>query len=62
MAGENTGKLDNCLKLSEIQMKNKESISLTDGSITTFLELLNKEGTYFIEDTKNSNKGYPVLE
>lgn len=61
MTGANTGKLDNCLKLSETQMKNKESISLTEGSIT-FLELLNKEGTYFIEDTKNSNKGYPVLE
>ena len=61
MTGENTGKLDNCLKLSEAQMQNKENISLTEGSIT-FLELLNKEGTYFIEDTKNSNKGYPVLE
>ena len=62
MTGANIGKLDNCLKLSEAQMKNKESINLNDGSIITFLELLNKEGTYFIEDTKNSNKGYPVLE
>lgn len=62
MIGADTGTLENCMQLSEVQMKNKESINLEDGNVTTFLELLNKGGTYFMEDIKNNNKGYPIFE
>ena len=62
MMGSNTGTIDNCMQLSEKQMKNQENITLEDGSITSFLVLLNKEGEGFIEDTKNDNKGYPILK
>ena len=62
MIGSDTGTVENCMQLSEKQMKNKENITLDDGSVTSFLELLNKEGQYFLEDTKNENKGYPVFE
>ena len=62
ITGTNTGTLDNCMQLSEKQMKNQENITLEDGSITSFLVLLNKEGEGFIEDTKNDNKGYPILK
>ena len=50
------------MQLSEKQMKNKENITLDDGSVISFLELLNKEGQYFVEDAKNDNKGYPILK
>ena len=43
-------------------MKNQEEIILEDGSTTGFLILLNKEGEYFVEDTKNDNQGYPILK
>ena len=62
MAGSGTENLENCLQLSEKQMKNQENIKLEDGSTTTFLALLNKEEEYFMEDTENKNKGYPVFE
>ena len=62
ITGTNTGTLDKCMQLSEKQMKNQENITLEDGSITSFLVLLNKEGEGFIEDTKNDNKGYPILK
>ena len=62
MIETNTGKVENCMQLSEAQMKNQESIILEDQSITSFLELLNKEGQYFKEDTKNNNQGYPILK
>lgn len=62
MIETNTGKVENCMQLSEEQMKNQESIILEDESITSFLELLNKEGQYFKEDTKNNNQGYPILK
>lgn len=62
MAGSGTENLENCLQLSEKQMKNQENIKLEDGSTTTFLALLNKEEEYFMEDTENNNKGYPVFE
>lgn len=62
MIGANAGKVENCMQLSEAQMKNQESIILEDQSITSFLELLNKEGQYFKEDTKNNNQGYPILK
>ncbi len=62
MIGANAGTLDNCMQLSEKQMKNQESITLEDGSTTSFLILLNKEGEYFMEDTKNDNQGYPILK
>ena len=50
------------MQLSERQMKNEESITLEDGSTTSILALLNKEEECFIEDTKNDNKGYPILK
>lgn len=62
MIETNTGKVENCMQLSEAQIKNKENIILENGSTTSFLELLNKEEDYFIEDTENTNKGYPVLK
>ena len=60
--GSNTGTIDNCMQLSEKQMKNQENITLEGGTTTSFLALLNKEGEGFIEDTKNNNKGYPILK
>ena len=62
MAGSGTENLENCLQLSEKQMKNQENIKLEDGSTTTFLALLNKEEEYFMEDTENKNNEYPVLK
>ena len=62
MIGSDTGTVENCMQLSEKQMKNKENITLDDGSVISFLELLNKEGQYFVEDAKNDNKGYPILK
>lgn len=62
MIGADAGILDNCMQLSEKQMKNQEGITLEDGSKTSFLILLNKEGEYFVEDTKNDNQGYPILK
>ncbi len=62
ITGANTGTLGNCMQLSERQMKNEESITLEDGSTTSILALLNKEEECFIEDTKNDNKGYPILK
>ena len=62
MAGGGTENLENCLQLSEKQMKNQENIKLEDGSTTTFLALLNKEEEYFMEDTENKNNEYPVLK
>ena len=61
MMGSNTGTIDNCMQLSEKQMKNQENITLEDGGTTSFLALLNKEEEGFIEDTKNDNQGYPIL-
>ena len=48
--------------MPEKQMKNLESIILEDGTTIYFLDLLNKEGSCFAEDTENDNKGYPVLK
>ena len=62
ITGTNTGTLDNCMQLSEKQMKNLESIILEDGSTIHFLDLLNKEESCFAEDTENDNKGYPILK
>ena len=62
MTGSNTGTLDNCLKLTEKQMKGQEKITLEDGTMISFIELLNKEENCFVEDTKNINKGYPIFQ
>ena len=62
MTGSNTGTLDNCLKLTEKQMKAQEKITLEDGTMISFIELLNKEENCFVEDTKNINKGYPIFQ
>lgn len=62
MVGDDTGTVENCMQLLEKQMKNQESITLEDGSTTSFVVLLNKEGEYFKEDTKNENQGYPILK
>ena len=62
MMGSNTGTIDNCMQLSEKQMKNQENITLEDGSTIRFLDLLNKEENCFVEDAENDNKGYPILK
>lgn len=62
ITGINTGTLDNCMQLSEKQMKNQENITLEDGSTIRFLDLLNKEENCFVEDAENDNKGYPILK
>ena len=62
MMGSNTGTIDNCMQLSEKQMKNQENITLEGESTIRFLDLLNKEENCFAEDTENDNEGYPILK
>lgn len=59
--GKNSGEMNDCLKLTEQQMKNQEEIQLDDGSTSKLVDLLNKEEVVFIEDTEGINNGYPIL-
>lgn len=59
--GKNSGEMNDCLKLTEQQMKNQEGIQLDDGSTSKLVDLLNKEGVVFVEDTEVINNGYPIL-
>ena len=62
LISENTGNIENCLQLTENQLKNKEKIILEDKTETNIIELLNKEEEKYKEDSKTQNKGYPIFK
>ena len=60
--GSGLGTAENCLELSDEQMKNKEKITLEDNTQTDIISLLNAEEEKYKEDTKNENNGYPIFK
>ena len=60
--GSGLGTIENCLELSDEQMKNKEKITLEDNTQTDIISLLNAEEEKYKEDTKNENNGYPIFK
>ena len=59
--GANRGTSEKCLKLTEEQMKNNESI-IIDDLTTNLIKLLNEEETIFEEDSENINNGFPIFK
>ena len=59
--GASSGTSEKCLKLTEEQMKNNESI-IIDDLTTNLIKLLNEEETIFEEDSENINNGFPVFK
>ena len=59
--GASSGTSEKCLKLTEEQMKNNESI-IIDDLTTNLIKLLNEEEAIFEEDSENINNGFPVFK